>query len=155
MVFSISIILRQGENDYITQMDIDVVDMIDLEMNLQMAGDLMSGVASGPGYRPRLSSLNLKITDQSINKRVDKYCTDLGLTPKQILAAHLNALQYRGITNGIVFDKYVVDPYKQFLAGKPTLIVTAKPREPLDFARIEKYNPADVPALLNLEAVAL
>ncbi len=56
--------------------------------------------------------------------------------------------------NGIEFDKYVTDPYKEYLAGKSKIIVTAKPRKPIDLARIKKYRPIDVPTLLNLEAGA-
>lgn len=152
---SVSMIFRQVDNNYITEMGVAIVDMIDLDMTISMAGDLMSGLAQGPAYRPKLRELNMKITDRSLNKRVEKYCTKLGLTPEQILNAHLNALQYMGKTQGIVFDEYVIDPYKQYLAGKPTLTVTAKPREPLDLARISRYKPSDVPALLNLEAAAL
>lgn len=152
---SISMIFRQVDNNYITEMGIDIVDMVDFDMTVSMAGNLMSGIARGTNYRPKLSELNMKITDRSLNSRVEKYCTKLGLTPEQILRAHLNALQYMGKAQGIVFDKYVIDPYKQYLAGKPTLIVTAKPREPLDLERISRYKPSDVPALLNLEAAAL
>ncbi len=152
---SISVILRQVDNNYIIEMGIDIVDMTDVDMTLSMAGNMMSGLAQGATYRPKLRELNMKITDQSLNKRVEKYCTRLGLTPEQILNAHLNALQYMGKTQGIVFDEYLIDPYKQYLAGKPTLVVTAKPREPLDLERISRYKPSDVPALLNLEAVAL
>ena len=155
IIISMTIGLRQADNNFITEMNIDAVDMVNLELSVQMAGDLMTGVASGAYYRPKMSDLTLKITDRSLNERVEKYCTKLGLTPTQILAAHLNALQYRGKQHGIEFDEYVIDPYKEFLAGKPTLIVTAKPREPLDLARIKKYKPIDVPALLNLEANAL
>jgi len=154
IIVSMTIGLRQTHNNFVTEMNIDAVDMLNLEMNVQIAGNLMSGVASGPYYRPKMSDLTLKITDRSLNERVEKYCTKLGLTPAQILAAHLNALQYRGKQHGIEFDEYVLDPYKEFLAGKPTLIVTAKPREPLDLNRIKKYKPIDVPALLNLEATA-
>lgn len=154
MLISVTVGLRQTENNHVTKLNFSVADMLDLEMSVQMAGNLMAGIASGPYYKPKLSDLSIKITDQSLNERVEKYCTKLGLTPAQILAAHLNALQYYGKLHGIEFDEYVTDPYKEYLAGKPTLIVTAKPREPLDLARIKKYKPIDVPALLNLEASA-
>lgn len=154
LVISTSVTLRQAETHFITEMDFDVVDMIDVEIEASMDGDLMSGAAMGASYQPRMRSLQIEITDQSLNKRVEKYCTELGLTPEQILRAHLNALQYFGKKNHIEFDKYVTDPYQEYLAGKSKLIVTAKPRKPLDLARIKKYKPIDVPALLNLEADA-
>lgn len=151
---SISMIFRQTNNKYITEMGFDIANMMDLYVTVSMAGNMMSGIAQGAAYQPKLSELHMKITDRSLKQRVEKYCTKLGLTPAQILRAHLNALEYMGKTHGIVFDNYLIDPYKQFLAGKPTLIVTAKPREALDFKRISRYKPSDVPALLNLEAVA-
>ncbi len=150
---SMSITIRQGKNEDIAEMSFDLTDMVAIEIDLRMMGSLVS-VATGAGYLPRLKSLQVKITDQSLNARVRKYCTELGLSPVLIQAAHLNALQYFGKSYGIVFDRYVIDPYKEFLAGKSTLVVSAKPREPLDLTKISKYNPSDVPALLNLEAWA-
>ena len=48
----------------------------------------------------------------------------------------------------------MLDPYKEFLKGKSTLVVTAKPNEPIAFSQIDLYKPSDVPALLNLAAAA-
>lgn len=154
LVMSTSVIVRQAETHFIIQMNFDVVDMIDVEIEVALVGDFISGAASGASYQPRMRNLQIKITDQSLNRRVEKYCTKLGLSAAQILRAHLNALQYAGKNNGITFDKYVIDPYKEYLAGKSSFIVTANPRRPIDLARIKKYKPIDVPALLNLEAVA-
>lgn len=155
LVISISVILRQTDSAYITELEVDFADMVDYEVSLSVVGDMMSGIAKGAAYRPKLSNFRMQITDHSLNKRINKYCAELGLSPDQILAAHLNALNYFSQTNGIIIDKYLIDPFKQYLAGKPTLVITAKPREPVDFAEIGLYNPIDVPALLNLEAVAL
>ena len=155
LVGSTSITMRQADGHFITEMDIDVVDMVDLDIELKLAGDAMSGaVAIARGYQPLLQSVQVKLTDRSFNQRINKYCTELGLTPDQILQAHLNAMQYFGSTMGIKFDRYVLKPYKEFLGGKPVFIVTANPREPLELTTINKYRPSDVPALLRLEAVA-
>ncbi len=154
LVMSMSVVLRQAEANFITEIDFSVEDMIDVEVDATMVGGIMSGAAMASGYRPTLHNLHMKLTDRSLNERVQKYCTRLGLTPEQITRAHVDALQYFGKQNHIEFDKYVIDPYKEYLAGKPTLIVTARPREPLQLARITKYRPSDVPALLNLEAAA-
>ena len=145
---------RQEPEEFYLEFNADVADMFSLKSIVEFQGDLLSSVVTGFGYRPKMSSLNMELLDQSLNARIKKYCTELGLTAAQITAAHINALQYFGSTNGILFDDYVVEPYKRFLDGKPTLIVTAKPREPLDLADISKYKPSDVPALLNLEAAA-
>jgi hypothetical protein len=154
LVMSTSVTVQQAEAHFITQMNFGIVDMIDVEIEVALVGDFMSGAASGANYQPRMRDLQIKITDQSLNKRVEKYCTKLGLTAAQILRAHLDSLQYFGKKSGIAFDKYVIDPYKEYLAGKSSFTVTAKPRRPIDLARIKKYKPLDVPALLNLEAVA-
>ena len=108
----------------------------------------------GSAYQPMLRSLQVKLTDNSLNQRVVRYCTELGLTSAQILRAHINALQYAGGTVGIKFDEHVIDPYKEYLADKSTFVATAKPREPIYLTRIGRYRPSDVPALLNLEAFA-
>lgn len=154
LVVSTSITLRQAESHYLAEIDLDIVAMIDVEFDVEMAGNLMTLAAGGAGYQPTLRSLEMKLTDHSLNQRAEKYCTELGLTPEQILNAHLNSLQYFGSQYGVEFDAYVIDPYKEYLAGKSTFILTAKPREPIQLARISRYRPSDVPALLNLEAVA-
>ena len=108
----------------------------------------------GASYQPTLQSMELKMTDQSLNQRTTDYCTRLGLTPAQIMRAHINALQYAGGTLGIEFDEHVIKPYKEYVTDKTTLVATVRPREPLYLAEINRYKPSDVPALLNLEAVA-
>jgi len=154
LVMSMSVTLRQAEDRFITEMDIDAADMAGIEIDVSIVGDAMTGAAMGRTYEPTMDSLQVRVTDHSLNQRVHKYCTELGLTPEQITRAHLNALQYLGSTIGIEFDEYVIDPYKKYLAGKPTFIVTARPRSPLLLSSINNYRPDDVPALLNLEAVA-
>lgn len=154
LVVSVSTILRQAETLYSAEMNIDIDEMFDFEVDLKMAGSLMSAAIQGPGYRPQLTEMRMVLTDRSLNQRIREYCTELGLTPKQIQAAYLDSLAYIGENFGIEFDEYVIDPYKDFVAGKSTFIATARPRRPLYLSRIDNYAPADVPALLNLEAVA-
>ncbi len=60
-----------------------------------------------------------------------------------------------GEENGIEFDDYLIDPYMEFIVGKSTLVVTAKPNVPIAVSQIDLYKPSDVPALLNLKATAL
>ncbi len=154
LVMSMSMIMRQADTHFVVEMDFDIVDMIDVEIDVSIAGELMEGAAMGSGYQPMLRSMQVKLTDNSINQRIVKYCTELGLTSAQILRAHINALQYAGNTVGIKFDKHVIDPYKEYLTDKSTFVATAKPREPVYLTRISRYKPSDVPALLNLEAFA-
>ena len=154
LVMSMSMIMREADTHFVVEMDFDIVDMIDVEIDVSIAGKLMEGAAMGSGYQPMLRSMQVKLTDNSINQRIVKYCTELGLTSAQILRAHINALQYAGNTVGIKFDKHVIDPYKEYLTDKSTFVATAKPRDPVYLARISRYKPSDVPALLNLEAFA-
>jgi len=128
--------------------------MAKMEIEVAMAGSPMSAAAGGVAYLPNLHSLQVKLTDNSLNQRIEKYCTDPGLTQAQIQRAHISALQCAGSTLGIKFDEYVTDPYKEYLADKSIFIVTAKPRQPLQLSSLSKYKPGDVPAVLNLEASA-
>ena len=126
-----------------------------MKINLTLGGDMKTELLKGKRYRPQLSDLRIEYTNRSVLERIQKHCAELGLTPEQTLAAHLDALDYFGKKNRIALDRQLVDPYREFLAGKPKLLITAQPRRLIDFAEISMYNPKDVPALLNLEAQAL
>lgn len=154
LIMSMSVIFRQADSHFITETDFDIVDMAKMEIEVTMTGSPMSAAMGGVAYLPSLHSMQVKLTDNSLNQRIQQYCTDLGLTQAQIQRAHLNALQYAGSTLGIKFDEYVTDPYKKYLNDKSIFIMTAKPRQPLQLTSISKYKPSDVPALLNLEASA-
>ena len=71
-----------------------------------------------------------------------------------VLRAQIDSFRLIGDMYGIEFDQYIIDPYKEFLLGKSTLVVTAHPTNPVAFSQIDLYSPSDVPALLNLAAVA-
>jgi hypothetical protein len=70
------------------------------------------------------------------------------------MRAQVDSFRAVGEMYGIEFDQYIIDPYKEYLLGKPTLVVTAQPTNPVAFSQIDLYAPGDVPALLNLAAVA-
>ena len=125
-----------------------------VDAELTLAGNMITEIAKGPRYRPRMSSMRVEYEDQSLNARVSKYCARLGLTEEQTLQAQLDKLQQFGKENGIEFDEYVIEPYTEFLQGKSTLIVTADPTEPVSLSQIGLYKPSDVPALLDLSAEA-
>ena len=136
-------------------MDIGMQDMFDMQVSLTLGGDMLTELSKGERYRPQLSNLRIEHTDRSLLQRIRQHCAELGLTPEQTLAAHLDALDYFGKKNRIAFDTQLVGPYREFIAGKPKLVITARPRRLIDFGEISIYNPKDVPALLNLEAQAL
>ena len=153
-VVSVSAHFRKGESNYTIALSSTVEDMWHVDAELTLAGDMVTEIAKGPRYRPRMKSMRVEYEDQSLNARVAKYCARLGLTEEQTLQAQLDKLQQFGKENGIEFDEYVIDPYTEFLQGKSTLVVTADPTEPVSISQIGLYKPSDVPALLDLSAEA-
>ena len=132
-------------------MDVDITDMWAMAMSITMAGNVAQQALRG-NYRPRLVEGQLQYTDKSLNDRIRKNCERAGLDADQIVAAQIEAFSYDAEELGIVYDEYVLEPYKEFLAGKSVFVMTAKPTEPIAFSQIDLYKPSDVPALLNLSA---
>ena len=153
-VVSVSAHFRKGESNYTVELRSTVEDMWQVDAELTLAGNMVTEMAKGPRYRPRMSSMRVEYVDLSLNQRIERYCTRLGLSEEEIIAAQLDKLQQFGKENGIEFDEYVIDPYTEFLKGKSTLVVTADPTEPVSINQISLYKPSDVPALLDLSAEA-
>lgn len=153
-VFSMNMSLRDLNSSYALDVLMSMEDMWDVDASVGLAGNLMTEMAKGLRYRPRLADLRLQFTDRSLNDRVEKYCRLRGLSAEETLKAQMDAFKYSGQYNGIEFDEFMLDPYAEFLAGKSTLEVTAQPNEPVAFSQIDLYKASDVPALLNLEASA-
>ena len=153
-VFSMSMTVRDQVSNYSLDMLVSMDDMWDLEASIALAGNMMTEMSKGVQYRPRLGNLKLEFTDQSLNERVVRYCGKRGLSPDETFQAQMDAFKYSGESNGIEFDELILEPYREFLAGKSILAVTARPSEPIAFSQIDLYNPRDVPALLRLEATA-
>ena len=154
-VISMSITVNNQRGNFSVDMTMSIEDMWDMDASLTLAGDMQSEMLKGLAYRPRLSSMQVELTDRSLNKRVFEYCSQRGLSENEILQAQLDSFMFIGEENGIEFDEYLIDPYMEFIGGKSTLVVTARPNEPIAISQIDLYKPSDVPALLNLEATAL
>ena len=154
-VISSHMTIHNERGQFSIDMDMNIEDMWDVEAEFALAGDMMSEMMRGMASRPRLASMRVKMTDRSLNQRVSEYCSQRGLSREETLKAQIESFEYFGKENGIEFDEYVMDPYKEYLAGKTTLIFTARPNEPIAISQIDLYKPSDVPALLNLEATAL
>jgi hypothetical protein len=92
----------------------------------------------------------LEYLDLSLNQRTAKLCARQGMSDSEIMAAQVDSFAASGLENGLEFDDYVIEPYKEFLAGHSTFVLTAKPDKPIALSQIELYKPSDVPALLNL-----
>ena len=146
--------LRDEKTQYSIEMDMSMADMWDADIDIAFAGNMMTEFMQGMAYQPRLRNMHIEFTDRSLNQRVAKYCEELGLDAADTLRAQIESFKFVGESNGIEFDQYILDPYKEFVLGKPTLVVTAQPNNPVAFSQIDLYKPSDVPALLNLSAVA-
>ena len=70
MVVSMSLIVRQAENHFVTEMSFDVADMSELDLSFDIGGNAMAGAMMGGAYRPTLHSLELQLTDRSLNQRI-------------------------------------------------------------------------------------
>lgn len=153
-VMDMTMTVRDEKTRFAFNMTISVEEMWDMDVDVTLADSIMSGMMQGPGYRPKLRDMRVEYTDRSLNERVSRYCGELGLSAADTLRAQIDSFKFVGESNGVEFDQYMLDPYKEFLLGKSTLVVTAKPNEPIAFSQIDLYKPSDVPALLNLAAVA-
>jgi len=153
-VISMSMTLRDEETRYSIDMDVSMADMWDIDASVDLEGNMIAEMMQGMAYQPRLRSLHVEYTDRSLNGRVARYCEQRGLSAADVLRAQIDSFQLVGEMYGIEFDQYIIDPYKEFLLGKSTLVVTAQPTNPIAFSQIDLYAPSDVPALLNLAAVA-
>ena len=154
-VVSLTAHFRKGSGKYTVEMTSNVEDMWDMEATMDLAGDMLTELSKGPRYRPRMREMRVVFEDLSLRDRVVRYCSQLGMSEDEILTAQLDKLHYMGEVYGIEFDEYVLEPYTEFVKGKSTLVVTAKPREPVSLSQISLYKPSDVPALLDLSAEAL
>lgn len=154
-VFSMWTTFRQDNSRYRLEIRSTALDMWDFDIEMTLVGDMVSELAKGAAYRPRMSALRIEYTDRSLKQRVSDYCGRRGLTDDEIVAAQLDAFRHIGATNGIEFDEYVLGPYLEFLDGKSSLVFTASPAEPVTLSQIGLYKPSDVPALLDLSASAM
>jgi hypothetical protein len=153
-VMSMRMTVRDEESRFSFDMDVSMEDMWDMNASVSLAGSVMSNLPMGMMQPPKLRDIRVEFTDRSLNQRVKKYCEERGLSAAETLHAQMDSFRFVGESNGIEFDEYMLVPYKEFLLGKSTLVVTARPTEPIAFSQIDLYRPSDVPALLNLAAVA-
>ena len=153
-VMSMTMALRDEKTQYSIEMDVSMEDMWDMDVDIALDGNMMAEFASGMAYQPRLRDMHMEVTDRSLNERVLRHCQQQGLSEVETLTAQLDSFRFIGRSNGIEFDQYIIDPYREFVLGKPTLVVTARPTNPIAFSQIDLYKASDVPALLNLAAVA-
>ncbi|MGI9221685.1 MAG: hypothetical protein ACR2QS_11695 [Woeseiaceae bacterium] len=153
-VLSFAMYLRMSESTELMNITASVDEMWSFEIDLSLVPDVQNAMTPVAMARRKLSKMNVVMTDHSLNARISEYCEKLGLSPEQTMQARLDALHFIGENNGIIFDEYFIEPYKEFVSGKDTLVVTAQPTNPINITQIDLYKPSDVPALLNLAAIA-
>lgn len=153
-VMSMYMSLRDEESHFSFDMQVSMEDMWDMDANVSLAGNMVAEMMKGPASQPRLRNMHIEFTDRSLNERMSKYCEQRGLSAAETMRAQIESFEFVGETYGIEFDQYMVDPFKEFLLGKSTLVITAQPLNPVAFSQIDLYKPSDVPALLNLAAIA-
>lgn len=154
-VVSMSVIVRQEDSRFVLDIDSSADQMWDIDMEMTLVGDLVTELSKGAAYRPRMSDLRIEYADRSLKERVRRYCAARGLTDEETIAAQMDAFNFMGEANGIVFDEYMIGPYREFLGGKTSLVITAKPSDAVTLSQIKLYKPSDVPALLDLTATAM
>jgi hypothetical protein len=154
-VVSVAVIFRQEDSRFVLDISSSTDQMWDIDIEMTLAGDMVTELSKGQAYRPRMRDLRIEYVDRSLNDRVRKYCASRGLNDEEIFAAQMDAFEFMGQAYGIVFDEYMTGPYKEFLGGKTSLVITAKPSEPVSLTQIKLYKPSDVPALLDLTATAM
>jgi len=155
LVISLRMAYTQDDRDLMVDIAADVEDMYEINMNVKLADRLTPETLMRGNYRPRMAEGRLEYRDHSLNERTAALCARQGLSSSEILAAQLDAFANSGREMGLEFDDYVIGPYKEFLAGKSTFVLTAEPNEPISLSQIDLYKPTDVPALLNLSGEVL
>lgn len=149
---SMSMRFRDLGSRYSIEIDAENEGAVSINGEMILAGDMVSELARGPRYRPRLDELRIEYVDHSHNERVVEYCQRLGLSDEEIFAAQMDTFKFMGAEMGIEFDEYVLEPLAEFLNGGSALTFTADPNEPVAISHIALYKPSDVPALLQLSA---
>ena len=153
-VMSMYMSIRDKESRFSFDMQISMDDMWDMDASVSLAGNMVEEMMKGPASQPRLRNMHIEFTDRSLNERISKYCEMRGLSAAETMRAQIESFEFVGETYGIEFDQYMIDPFKEFVLGKSTLVITAQPSNPVAFSQIDLYKPSDVPALLNLAAIA-
>lgn len=145
---------RKNAGNLVVDVQTSIKDMYDMTLEMTLGGGLSPQAIAMGSYRPKLVDGRLEYIDRSLDQRTTKFCERSGLDASEVVAAKIDAFMEFGKESGIVFDDQIVEPYRDFLGGKSTFVITAKPHEPVTVSQIGLYKPSDVPALLNLTASA-
>ena len=141
---------RQG-TEVVMNFRAAVADMYDVDVELTLEG-IADPTEMVRGARPMLAGGRIDYTDRSLNSRIMKHCTELEVTPEEVIAAQLREAHSLARDNGMELDALIIQPYTDFLLGKQRFTLIAEPPRPVDLTQLSLYKPSDVPNLLNLTA---
>jgi hypothetical protein len=147
----LSMSFRRETTQLVVGFGADVEDMYDVDVEFTLEG-LADPTAMVRGARPLFVGGRIDYVDQSLNRRVMKYCAEQQVSPEDVLAVQLREVQALARESGMELDALIIQPYTDFLLGKQRFTLTAKPTRPVDLTRLSLYKPSDVPNLLNLTA---
>jgi hypothetical protein len=153
LVVDLNMSFRRDGGQLVVGFGADVEDMYDVDVELTLDG-IAEPTALARGVRPLLVAGRIDYVDQSLNGRIMKYCTELEVTPEEVIAAQLREVHTLARDNGMELDALLIEPYTDFLLGKQRFTLIAQPPRPVDLTQISLYKPSDVPNLLNLTAEA-
>lgn len=145
---------RNEDGDIVLESTTVVEDMYTTYLEMTVQGAFSPQALAMGQFRPRLVDARLEYIDDSLDERTNKLCSASGLSADEILNAKLETFNTLGERNGIVFDDQIIEPYVEFLNGKSSFVLSANPIEPVNLSQIDLYKASDVPALLNITAVA-
>jgi hypothetical protein len=154
LVVDLNMSFRREGGQLVVSFGADVEDMYDVDVELTLEG-ISDPTALARGVRPLLVAGRVDYVDQSLNRRIIKYCTELEVTPEDVIAAQLREVQTLAHDNGMELDALILQPYTDFLLGKQRFTLIAQPPRPVDLTQLSLYKPSDVPNLLNLTAEAI
>jgi len=154
LVVDLNMSFRREGGQLVVGFGADVEDMYDVDVELTLEG-ISDPTALARGVRPLLVAGRIDYVDQSLNERIMKYCTELDVTPEDVIAAQLREVHTLARDNGMELDALIIQPYTDFLLGKQRFTLIAQPPRPVDLTQLSLYKPSDVPNLLNLTAEAI
>jgi hypothetical protein len=154
LVVDLNMSFRREGGQLVVSFGADVEDMYDVDVELTLEG-ISDPTALARGVRPLLVAGRVDYVDQSLNRRIIKYCTELEVTSEDVIAAQLREIQTLAHDNGMELDALILQPYTDFLLGKQRFTLIAQPPRPVDLTQLSLYKPSDVPNLLNLTAEAI
>jgi hypothetical protein len=154
VVADLSMGFRRQGSQVVMNVRAAVAKMYDVDVELTLEG-IADPTDMARGARPMLAGGRIDYVDRSLNDRIMKYCTQLEVTPEDVIAAQLREVHTLARHNGMELDALLIQPYTDFLLGKQRFTLIAQPPRPVDLTQLSLYKPSDVPNLLNLTAEAI